>query len=95
MSRIKREQLLRLQNKYKTDAAIGTIFGITRQAVHQLRMKHNVPSVAERNMERNRKIKEMFNKGISSAKLAAKNGISISQVYRILNEFRERKQDKA
>ena len=37
MARISKAQLLKLQKKFKTDAAIGEQFGITRQAVHQLR----------------------------------------------------------
>ena len=37
MPRITKSQLIKLQKKFKTDAAIGEQFGITRQAIHQLR----------------------------------------------------------
>ena len=45
MARITKSQLVTLQKKLKRDAAIGAEFGITRQAVHQLRKKYGIVSV--------------------------------------------------
>jgi hypothetical protein len=42
MARISKAQLIKLQKKLKTDAAIGEQFGITRQAVHLLRKKFDI-----------------------------------------------------
>jgi hypothetical protein len=78
------EEFSALQNKMKTDHAIGDLFGLTRQAVHQMRKKLNVESSIANNPDRDRLIKADFNSGISAADLTRKYDISISQVYRIL-----------
>lgn len=38
--------LLRLQREHRTDQAIGDIWGISRQRVHQLRSRHGIPPLA-------------------------------------------------
>ncbi|OGJ85085.1 MAG: hypothetical protein A2268_16345 [Candidatus Raymondbacteria bacterium RifOxyA12_full_50_37] len=84
MARISKDQLKNLQKTLKTDAAIGKKFGITRQAVHQLRIKYGLDYNRKKNKERNDTIKGMYKKGASGAAIAKKVGLSISQVYRIL-----------
>lgn len=86
MAKITKSQLIKLQKKLKTDAAIGEQYGITRQAVHQLRKKYGIESVIAKNSERNEKIVEAYEKGESGTDLAKKNNLSISQTYRIINE---------
>lgn len=88
MARISKTELARLQKKLKTDAAIGAQFGITRQAVHQLRKKYGIESVIAKNDERNQKIVDMYDAGKSGTTIANKFGLSVSQTYRIINEMK-------
>jgi hypothetical protein len=55
MPRISKAEFLKLQKKLATDAAIGEKFGITRQAVHQIRKLYGIPSSIADNPERNEK----------------------------------------
>lgn len=86
MARISKAQLIKLQNKLKTDAAIGEQFGITRQAVHQLRKKYEIDSSLADNPVRNNEIVQLYEAGASGTALAKKFDLSISQTYRIINE---------
>ena len=94
MARISKTQLIKLQKKHVTDAKIGEQFGITRQAVHQLRKKYNIESSIADNPERNAKIVKMYNGGQSGTALAKKFELSISQTYRIINENGKKKARK-
>lgn len=89
MARISKTQLLKLQKKFKTDAAIGEQFGITRQAVHQLRKKYGIESSLADNPERNADIVKLYEGGTSGTALAKKFKLSISQTYRIINESKK------
>ena len=91
MARINKTELARLQKKMKTDAAIGAQFGITRQAVHQLRKKYGIESVIAKNDERNQKIVGMYKAGKSGTAIASKFDLSVSQTYRIINEVKKSK----
>lgn len=86
MAKISKAQLEKLQKKYKTDDAIGKLFGITRQAVHQLRTKFGIAPVADKHKERDEEIIKAYNAGVSGTALAKKYDLSISQTYRIINE---------
>jgi hypothetical protein len=86
MARISKAQLVKLQKKYCTDAKIGDLFGITRQAVHQLRKKYAVDSSIADNPERNAKIVKLYKAGTSGTGLAKKFELSVSQTYRVINE---------
>lgn len=88
MATISKSQLEKLQKKYKTDDAIGKLFGITRQAVHQLRNKYGIPPVMNKHEERDKAILKDYESGIAGTKLAKKHDLSISQTYRIINEFK-------
>jgi hypothetical protein len=85
MARINKEQLIRLQKKYRTDAKIGEQFGITRQAIHQLRKKYGIESMVTENIERNKGMIKLHKGGASGMALAKKFKLSLSQTYRILN----------
>jgi DNA invertase Pin-like site-specific DNA recombinase len=89
MARISKTDLIKLQKKLKTDDAIGTKFGITRQAVHQLRKKYGIDSVIAKNDERNTKIVKAYKTGSSGTALSKKFGLSISQTYRVINETKK------
>lgn len=89
MARISKSELIKLQKKLKTDAKIGEEFGITRQAVHQLRKKYGIESVIAKNEERNQKIVKAYGAGSSGTVLAKKFKLSVSQTYRIINETKK------
>jgi len=84
MARISKQQLIKLQAKYKTDDAIGKLFRITRQAVFQLRLKYGIVPVADKYQSRNAEILKAYQSGIPGTKLAKKFKISMSQTYRII-----------
>jgi len=84
MAKISKNQMVKLQKKYKTDAAIGKLFGVSRQAVHQLRQKYGIDMVADKNRERNRDIARMYKNGVNGTRLSRTFDLSISQVYRIV-----------
>ncbi len=94
MARISKSQLIKLQKKLKTDAAIGDQFGITRQAIHQLRKKYGIESRIAQNDARNAEIVELYNDGKSGTALAKKFKLSVSQTYRIINDAQGNKAAK-
>jgi hypothetical protein len=89
MARISKADLVKLQKKLVTDAAIGAEFGITRQAVHQLRKKYGIDSSLSNNPERNSEIVSMYEAGTPGTDIAKKYKLSISQTYRIINETKK------
>jgi DNA-binding NarL/FixJ family response regulator len=94
MARISKTDLIKLQKKMKTDQAIGKKFGITRQAIHQLRKKYGIDSSYAGNPERNVKIVGLYKKGTSGTAIAKKLGLSVSQAYRIINTAGKKKVSK-
>lgn len=87
MARVTKEELIKLQKTHKTDAGIGKLFGITRQAVHQLRVKYGVKANREKNIERDKKIVALYKKGKSGVDIAKDIDLSVSQVYRIIKKL--------
>jgi len=85
MPLVKKSELIKLQKSLKTDAAIGEKFGVSRQAIHQLRVKFGIPSNLTKNDERNAKIIELYKKGLTGTEIAKKLDLSISQTYRMIN----------
>lgn len=85
MARISKGQMEKLQKKYKTDAAIGKLFGISRQAVHQLRTAYRIAPVSDKHRERNGEIIRAYGQGITGTRLAKKFKLSVSQAYRIID----------
>lgn len=86
MPRISKTELIKLQKSLGTDEAIGKKFGITRQAVHQMRKIYGIASSYAGNPERNDKLISLYKKGSSGIELAKKFELSIPQVYRIIND---------
>jgi hypothetical protein len=84
MARISKSQLEKLQKKYKTDEAIGKLFRISRQAVHQLRDKYGIDPVGDKHRERDDEVRRQYGQGTSGIMLAKKFRLSISQTYRII-----------
>lgn len=94
MPRISKTELIKLQKSLKVDEAIGKKFGITRQAVHQIRKKYGIPSNLAKNDERNAKILAHYKRGTSGTDIAKKVGLSISQTYRVINTTEKKKPAK-
>lgn len=86
MARITKLELIKLQKKFNTDARIGEEFGITRQAVHQLRKKYDIESRTAGNPDRNQEMVSLRTNGRSVEAIAKKFKLSIPQTYRILKE---------
>ena len=84
MAAISKSELIKLQKTLKTDAAIGEKFGITRQAIHQLRKKYGIDSRYVKNDERNAKVIALYKKGMSGTAIAEKVGLSVSRTYKII-----------
>jgi hypothetical protein len=84
VAKVSKNELIKLQKTLQTDEAIGKKFGVTRQAIHQLRRKYEIPAILGKNDDRNAKIVSMQKKGISVIGLAKKMELSVSQTYRIL-----------
>ena len=81
---LRKSKLLDLQNIYKTDSAIGKILGVTRQAIHQHRKKHNIPPIDNPNLERDEEIYKMYTNQTSGTKIAKVFSLSISTTYKII-----------
>ncbi len=86
MAKVGKEQLIKLQKTLITDAAIGAKFGISRQAIHQMRVKYGINANTAKNKERNDKIISLYKKGKSGIEIAKNLDISMSQVYRIIKK---------
>ncbi len=86
MAKVNKEQLIKLQKTLITDAAIGAKFGISRQAIHQMRVKYGINANTAKNKERNAKIVSLYKKGKSGIAIAKDLDLSISQVYRIIKK---------
>ena len=91
MAILTKAQIKRLQKTLKTDQAIGSKFGITRQAVYQMRRKYGLGFVRDKQMARNARIFALRRKDMIIRVIAKKIGLSIGQVSRILRGYVYRK----
>lgn len=91
MAKVTKDQLIQLQKTLKTDAAIGHKFGITRQAIHQLRVKYGLDYNRKKNKERDEKVLAMFKSGKTGFDIAPKMDLSVSQVYRIIKKMSKKR----
>jgi len=89
MACLTKNKLKRMQAKYKVDTVIAEKMNVSRQAIHQLRKKYNLPKVKDRLLDRNIKIAQSAQKNRSEAdrRACVKYGLSISQVYRIIKAY--------
>jgi DNA-directed RNA polymerase specialized sigma subunit len=90
MAKLSKQEIIKLQKTLKTDAAIGKKYGISRQAVHQLRQKYDVGYNRLKNKERNEKISSLYKKKVTGIKIAKEMDLSVSQVYRILTGLKKK-----
>lgn len=85
MAGLTKKKLQTYVNKGMTDCMIGEMFGVTRQAVHQLRKRMGIASRTEVNEKRNAKMSAAYNRGWTVRRISEKFDVSISQTYRILH----------
>jgi phage terminase small subunit len=90
MTKITKNQILKMQKKRMTDAAMGKALGVTRQAVHQMRKKMGIKSSASSKSDRNAAIAKAYAAGEPGTAIAQKLGLSISQTYRIINAAKDK-----
>jgi hypothetical protein len=81
------KELLELQKRFGTDAAIGKHLGITRQSVFQWRRKLGIASIKRQKIERDNSIIQLHLAHVNVRKIASLHHISIAQAYRILNKY--------
>lgn len=86
MPKFSRHLLIMLQKIFETDEAIGGRLHISRQAVYRMRKAYGIPSVITHNTKRNKKMIVLFRKNMPVVEIAAKFNISISSVYRIIQD---------
>ncbi|OGJ86554.1 MAG: hypothetical protein A2487_13445 [Candidatus Raymondbacteria bacterium RifOxyC12_full_50_8] len=91
MARVTKDQLIQLQKTLKTDAAIGKKFGITRQAIHQLRVKYGIDYNRKKNKERDEQVSAMFKSGKTGFAISKKIDLSVSQIYRIIRKMSKKR----
>ncbi|MBD3242985.1 MAG: helix-turn-helix domain-containing protein [Chitinivibrionales bacterium] len=84
MARISKDQLLKLQKKYRTDRAIGELYGISRQAVHRLRKRYGISPAEQRRDRRDEDVVRLYAAGQSATRIAQRFHLSTVHVYRIL-----------
>jgi len=90
MARVSKQEILVLQKKFSTDAGIGKQFGISRQAIHQLRIKYGIKPNTAKNKERNQKIAALYKNGKTGIEIGKTLDMSVSQVYRIIKKGSKR-----
>jgi len=86
MACVSKAELQKLQKTLVTDDAIGKKFGISRQAIHQLRVKYDIKANTAKNKERDLKIVNTYKKGKSIQEISQDLDLSYSHVYKILNK---------
>lgn len=84
MACVSKQELIKLQKTLKTDHAIGQKFGVSRQAIHQFRLKYGIKANTTKNKERDLKIIGSYKKGKSIQKLSEELDLSYSHVYKII-----------
>jgi len=93
-SRITKKQLVKFHKEKATDQKIADSIGVTRQAIHQMRVKHGIPKATGRFDARDKEIFKRFKRGDKVNSISTESDISIPQVYRIVKRM-SNKQKKA
>ncbi len=86
MNLIGREQLVKLQKRYGSDAAIARFYGVGRQRIYKLRKKYDIPAVEGRNVRRNREICALHKDGVTAERIALQFKLSTSQIFNIIRK---------
>ncbi len=81
---ISKAELINLQRRLKTDAAIAERFGILYWSVYKMRKKYGIPALIPDYIVRNKKIVGLYKKGTSGASLAKEYDLSNNQIYNII-----------
>lgn len=94
VARISKNQLIKLQKKYRTDQAIAALYGLTRQAVHRMRKMYGIAPAAEKTNQRDMDIMNLHKRGISVSRISDKYGLSNAHVYRIIRKYNDSSPDR-
>jgi hypothetical protein len=86
MALVSKTELIKLQKQLVTDGAIGKKLKVTRQRIHQLRNRYGIASSYAGNPERNEEVIVLYKKGLSGTAIVKKFDLSISRIYRVLND---------
>jgi len=86
MACVSKPELIKLQKTLKTDHAIGQKFGVSRQAIHQFRLKYGIKANTAKNKERDLKIICSYKKGKSIQEISQELDLSYSHIYRIIDK---------
>lgn len=72
--------------KDNNDPTVAKQFGITRQAVYNIRKKFGIPSSKSKASDKKQRIIELRNEGLSVTKVSSVCNVSQSYVYKVLKE---------
>lgn len=89
MAAIDKATLKKLKKKLGSDTLIGKKFGITRQAVHQLRVKYGIAAPTTDTRKRDKAILKAYKKFGHGPTVAQKFGLSEPRVYAIIRKARK------
>ena len=89
ISNIKREELILLLQKYRTDAGVGKMLGCSRQLIHQLRKKFRINSSRKSIKSRNEKIFIAYKNKTNRIEMCRQFGLSTSHLYRVIKKMED------
>lgn len=91
LSNLNKKELLRLQDKYKSDQEIGNVFGVTRQAIQLKRKKYGIKKnfITDKNIDRNKEICRLRKEGQAIVYLCWNFELSSQRVYAIIKNGRK------
>ena len=82
--RISKANLIKLQQKLRTNKAIANELNISSSTVSVIRIKYGIPAIIRDNTVRNNSIVALYKKGLSGPAISNKFHLSISQTYNII-----------
>ncbi len=86
INRLTIEEFLELQLKYGTDAEIGKLYGISRQAVYHYRTTKGIPYNKDKNAAKYTVVINAYKEGLTIRRIRELTKLSTSQIYRIVNK---------
>lgn len=92
--KLTRKELAQFVTSGWTDTRIGLRYGVSRQAVAQMRWKCQIPSNLKKLEKRNREIIALYESGTTGPGIQKIYKLSLSQIYRILDQAKNAKKTK-
>ncbi len=88
MAKIGKYQLVKLQKNYKTDESIAKLYGVSRQAIQQYRKRCGIVPIIDKYSDRNKKIRNLYEEGVSVIKISKMYNMSTTHIYRIIKSIK-------